>query len=60
MSQVTTGEKNGMYGKHHTELSKQKMSMNSIGKTLGEKNGMYGKSENEAINGKHIGMYDKN
>ena len=59
MSQATRGSNNGMYGKKHSEESKQKMSINSKGKTAGEKNGMYGKSENNAINGKQIGMYDK-
>ena len=60
MSKLTSGENNGMYGKHHTIESKQKMSINSIGKTLGNKNGMYGKKGNKAINGKKIAMYDKN
>ena len=59
MSERTKDSNNGMYGKKHTEESKQKMSVNSKGKTAGEKNGMYGKSENNAINGKQIGMYDK-
>ena len=60
MSELTSGENNGMYGKHHTIESKQKMSINSIGKTLGNKNGMYGKKGNKAINGKKIAMYDQN
>lgn len=60
MSKLTSGENNGMYGKHHTIESKQKMSINSIGKTLGNKNGMYGKKGDKAINGKKIAMYDKN
>lgn len=59
MSIATSGEKNGMYGKHHTEESKLKMSINSKGKTAGEKNGMYGKKGQNAINGKKIDMYDK-
>ena len=59
-SELRKGEKNGMYGKHHTEESKKKMSENSKGKTSGEKNGMYGKSGNNALNGKKIAMYDKN
>lgn len=58
MSKAVSGEKNGMYGKHHTEESKLKMSLNSKGKTAGEKNGMYGKSGMNAINGKHVLMYD--
>ena len=49
-----------MYGKKHTKESKQKMSINSKGKTSGEKNGMYGKSGDKAINGKKIEMYDEN
>lgn len=59
MAQAVSGEKNGMYGKHHTEESKRKMSESSKGKNLGEKNGMYGKSKDNAINGKKINMYDK-
>ena len=58
MSQLTSGKNNGMYGKKHTEEAKQKMSINSKGKTAGEKNGMYGKSGDKALNGKHIEMYD--
>lgn len=45
MRQATLGEKNGMYGKHHTEESKQKMSINSKGKTLGKKTVCMGKKE---------------
>lgn len=37
MSQLTSGSNNGMYGKKHTEESKQKMSINSKGKNIGEK-----------------------
>lgn len=59
MSEAVKGEKNGMYGKHHTEEAKQKMSEHSKGKTSGEKNGMYGKKGDNAINGKHVNMYDK-
>ena len=59
MSQAVKGEKNGMYGRHHTEESKFLMSKHSIGKTLGEKNGMYGKKGDKAINGKKIYMYDE-
>lgn len=55
-----TGEKNGMYGKHHSQETKQKLSqidksytktesfrqtMSSV--TTGEKNGMYGKKHTE-------------
>lgn len=60
LSELNRGKNNGMYGKHHTIESKQKMSINSIGKTLGDKNGMYGKKGNKAINGKKIAMYDIN
>ena len=59
MSMAVSGEKNGMYGKHHTQESKLKMSINSIGKVSGEKNGMYGKKGDKAINGKKIAMYDE-
>ena len=48
MSQITSGSNNGMYGKKHTKESKEKMSINSKGKTSGEKNGMYGKSKDNA------------
>ena len=37
MSQLTSGSNNGMYGKKHTEESKQKMSINSKGKNIEEK-----------------------
>jgi hypothetical protein len=60
MSQLTKGENNGMYGKKHSKESREKMSIHSKGKTSGEKNGMYGKSGNNALNGKHIEMYDEN
>ena len=60
ISKITSGSNNGMYGKKHTEEAKQKMSINSKGKTAGEKNGMYGKSGNSALNGKRIEMYDEN
>lgn len=32
ISEACSGEKNGMYGKHHTEKSKQKMSQSKLGK----------------------------
>lgn len=60
MSELKSGKNNGMYGKHHTEESKQKMSEHRKGLTVGEKNGMYGKKDENAINGKTIGMYDSN
>lgn len=60
MSQITSGENNGMYGKRHSKESKEKMSQHSKGLTAGEKNGMYGKSGENAINGKQIAMYDEN
>lgn len=60
MSEAVSGEKNGMYHKHHTEEAKRKMSINSKGKTTGEKNGMYGHSKDNAINGKWVEMYDEN
>ena len=52
-----TGEGNPMYGRHHSEESKKKMSKNSKGKTSGEKNGMYGKSGEKALNGKKVYMF---
>jgi hypothetical protein len=60
MSIAVSGEKNGMYGRKHTEQSKKLMSEHSKGKTAGEKNGMYGKKGNKALNGKKVHMYDKN
>lgn len=47
MSQATSGEKNGMYGKHHTEEAKQKMSQSKKGKYSGSNNPMYGKHHTE-------------
>lgn len=38
MSEATLGEKNGMYGKHHTEEAKQKMSEAKKGRKLGKEN----------------------
>jgi hypothetical protein len=59
MSIATLGEKNGMYGRHHSEKSKQKMSEHSKGKTAGAKNGMYGMKGDKALNGKRVEMYDE-
>ena len=36
MSQLTTGKKNGFYGKKHTEEAKKKMSIKKLGKSLSE------------------------
>lgn len=47
ISAVTSGSNNGMYQKHHTEESKQKMSMTKKGMYVGEKNPMYGKKHTE-------------
>lgn len=47
MSFAVRGEKNGMYGKHHSEESKQKMSESHKGLHDGDKNGMYGKHHSE-------------
>ena len=58
MSEVTSGENNPMYGRKHTETSKEKMSKNSKGKTSGNKNGMYGKKGDNAINGRKVNMLD--
>lgn len=58
---LLVGEKNGMYGKHHSQESKQKNSEAHKGLQVGEKNGMYGKHHSketksklsEAHKGKH-------
>ena len=60
MSEAVRGEKNGMYGRHHTKEARKKMSEHSKGLTAGEKNGMYGKSKDKALNGKWVEMYDEN
>lgn len=39
MSLAVSGEKNGMYGKKHTEESKQKMSEHKKGKKMNSENG---------------------
>ncbi len=57
MSAVTKGANNGMYGKNHSIKAREKMSINSKGKTLASKNGMYGKKGKDAINGKQIIQY---
>lgn len=38
MSELKSGEKNGMYGKYHSEESKRKMSEAKKGKKLGKEN----------------------
>lgn len=57
ISQVTKGENNPMYGKHHTEESKQKMSVNRKGKACGTSNGNYGNIGEYAKNGKKVYQY---
>lgn len=47
MSEITRGEKNGMYGKKHTEESKRKMSENTKGKLAGENSPHWGKPKSE-------------
>jgi hypothetical protein len=44
MSNSRKGEKNGMYGKHHSEESINKIKLNRKGKGCGERNSMYNKS----------------
>lgn len=41
-SERVSGEKNPMYGKHHSEESRRKNSEHNKGKSAGEKNPMYG------------------
>lgn len=66
MSIACSGEKNGMYGKHHTEESKKKMSESHKGIAAGERNGMYGKHHTEeskkkmSENSKGINCGEKN
>lgn len=47
MSSVTSGEKNGMYGKKHTEETKRKISENKKGKLAGENSPHWGKPKSE-------------
>lgn len=56
MSKITSGKNNGMYGRKHSEESKNKMSINKKGKKCKENNPMYGKKDEKAINGKKIAM----
>lgn len=51
---LQAGEKHPMYGKHHTDESKIKMSENRKGKCTGENNCNYGK-----LKGKDNPMYNK-
>ena len=57
MSEVTQGEKNGMYGRTHSEESKKKISENRKGKTCGTLNGNYGNIGDKAKNGKPVFRY---
>jgi len=45
----TKGEKNGMYGKKHTQEAKVSMSKNSKGLNAGEENGMFGKKRSQKV-----------
>lgn len=47
MSESRKGENNGMYGRHHTEESRRKMSENSKGKYCGENSPLYGRAFSE-------------
>lgn len=58
MSKITSGENNGMYGKHHNEESLKSMSEHSKGKTKGEKNGMFGRKGSDALNGVNYYCYN--
>lgn len=65
------GENHPMYGKHHSEETRKKLSEYNKGKYVGENNGMYGKhhteearnKQSEAKKGKYVGenhpMYGK-
>lgn len=47
MSDAHKGEKNGFYGKKHTEESKAKMSASKVGTHCGEDNHFYGRKHSE-------------
>jgi hypothetical protein len=59
LSQTLQGENNGMYGKHHTEESKKKMSENKKGKCTGKDHWLYGKQMSseyrQKLSESHIG-----
>lgn len=52
LSKAKKGKNNNMYGKHHTEETKDKMRESLKGKVEGEKNGMYGKQHTEITKSK--------
>ena len=52
MSESRTGDKHPMFGKHHKDSSKQKMSDQKIGKMSGEKNPFFGKTHSVGVSKK--------
>lgn len=48
-SKALPGDKNGMYGKRHSEDSKKKMSISRKGKTVGIRNPMFGKTHTDEV-----------
>ena len=60
MSELTSGKNNGMYGRHHTEKTKQKISQKAKERNYqGERNPMYGKKGEKALNGKAVGAFNE-
>jgi hypothetical protein len=54
-----SGEKNGMYSKHHTEESKQKMSDAMLGKTLTEEHKQHLRDSSPHLSGEEASMFGK-
>ena len=52
LAKLRTGNKNPMFGRHHTEESKRKMSENSIGKSTGKRSEETCKNIGDALRGK--------
>lgn len=52
MSIAHTGEKNGFYGKHHSEETKELLSLQRKGNNTGEDNSFYGKQHSEETKNK--------
>ena len=57
MSKATKGNLNGMYGKHHSQETKNRISKLNKGKRVGENNGNFGNIGDKAKNGKKVYQY---